>query len=66
MIKVDDNNVSTTAALFHHMHIFRCIKHSKHSMLGYPVFNNVSMENYKREILPTYNLLHIFIYGKDP
>ena len=48
--------VSTTGYPIQMIYIFQCKGNSQHSMSYNPDFSNISMENYKREILPTFML----------
>ena len=48
--------VSANGSLIQRIYIYWCRKNSQHYMLANPDFKNISMENYKREIFPTFML----------
>ena len=52
MIRIDDIYVSTTASLLWKINIHRCKKNTQHYMLANPYFDKISIDSYKREILP--------------
>ena len=56
MIKISEICVGITGYLLHHISIHPFSKNIKHSMLAHPNFNNISIENYKREQFPTFVL----------
>ena len=61
-MNVSDVYVSTTGYLLHVIYIRLCRGNSQHSMSVHPDFNNISIDNYKQEILPTFILeLHVYV-----
>ena len=44
---------STTGSLLQTIEIHLCKENIQHSMSANPYFNNISIDNYKQEILPT-------------
>ena len=53
--------VSTTESLLQMIYFCQCGENSKHYMLSHPYLNQISMGNYKREILLTF-MLALLVY----
>ena len=61
MIKIYEIYVSTTGSQLQIIYICWFRENIQHSMLDNHNYNNLSIENYKREILPTFMLaLHVY------
>ena len=60
MIKVAEIYVSTTFSLLQLVFLFWFMMNSQNSMSANHKFNNISIENYKQEIFPTFLLALIF------
>ena len=56
MIKLFDIYVITTGYLLHQINIHHIRKNNQHYMLAYTDLNNISIDNHKQEIFPTFML----------
>ena len=48
MIKISAIHVSTTVSLLQTIYICQCMENIQRSLLAYPDFNNISIDNYKQ------------------
>ena len=55
-INVSDIYFRTTGSILQQISIIKCRENSQHYMPENPDFKNISMENYKQEIFPTFML----------